>query len=65
MNKARQYDHASCPDDERLGADPLDDLLKMPDVGGPDLQQRVRLAGDRAGIDNLGMLGHRRGNITR
>lgn len=64
MNEARQYDHASCPDDEGLSADPLNDLLEMPDVGGSDLKQRIRFAGNRTGIDNLGMLGHGGGDIA-
>src|SRR5215469_6400668 len=58
MHESRQDNYAACPDDERLSPDPLDHLLEMADVGGPDMQQRVRLTGDCARIDDLRVRRH-------
>jgi hypothetical protein len=65
MDETRQHNHAACADDKWLGPDALDDLLEVADVSGSDPQQRVRLPRHRAGIDNLGMLGHGGGDVAR
>src|SRR6266487_4656738 len=51
-------DHAPGADHERLGTDPLDHPLEMADVSGPDVQQRVRLPGDRGGAGHLRVPAH-------
>jgi hypothetical protein len=38
VHKAREDDHAACPNDERLSPDPLDHLLEVADVGSSDMQ---------------------------
>src|SRR2546421_9799265 len=48
-----EHDHAPGTDHEGLGADPLDHPLEVADVGCPDVQQRVRLSGDRGGPGHL------------
>src|SRR5262245_10603393 len=53
-----QHDHAPGADHEGLGADPLDHLLEVPDIGGPDVQQGVRLPGDRSRPGHLRVFAH-------
>jgi GH25 family lysozyme M1 (1,4-beta-N-acetylmuramidase) len=55
VHQAGHDDHAPRPGGERLRPDPLDDLLEMPHVGRPDVQQSVRLPRHRAGADHLGV----------
>src|SRR5579862_9948923 len=59
VHQPGEHDHAPGPDHERLGPDPLHHVLEVPDVGGPDVHQGVRLAGHRARGDHLGVAPHR------
>src|SRR5215472_6662281 len=54
-----EHDHAPGADHEGLGADPLDHLLEVADIGGPDVQQGVRLPGDRGRPGHLRVPAHR------
>src|SRR5260370_33530123 len=65
MHEPGQDDHAPCPDDEGLCPDPLDYLLKMADVRGPDMQHRVGLSRDGPRVDDLRVLGHRSPDASR
>ena len=38
VDEPRQHNHAACPDNEGLCRDPLDDLLEVAYISGPDLQ---------------------------
>ena len=58
-----QHDHAPCPVDEGLRGDPLHNLLEMPDVRGPDVDERVRVARDGAGVRHLRMPPHCRPDL--
>ena len=53
VDQPGQDDHAAGRGDERLGPQPLQGLLQVRDVGGPQVHQRVGLAGDRVGADHL------------
>lgn len=65
VHKSRQDDYAARPDDERLGPDPLDYLLEVAHVGGPDMEERVGLSGHRGRVNNLRVLGHRGPDVAR
>ena len=51
--------------DEGLGAQPLQGLLEVGDVGGPQVDQGVGLAGDGVGADHLGVPAGRGGDLGR
>src|SRR6266545_3802674 len=53
LHQPGQYDHRLGLGDERFGAQPLQRLLQMPDVGGPQVHQRVRPTRDRVRPDHL------------
>jgi len=62
FDQSGQHDHAPCPLHERLGGDPLHYLLEVPDIGGPDMHQRVGVPGHRAGVRHLRVPPDRRGD---
>ncbi len=65
IDQAGQHDHALRRDDERLGSQALQRLLKVRDVGGAQVDQGVRVAGDRVGADHLGMAPGRGRDLSR
>src|SRR5437764_15027033 len=63
VDQPGQDDHALGPDHEGFGPDPLHDVLEVPDVGGPDVNQGVRLPGDRARVHHLGVAADRHADL--
>ena len=65
LDQPGQHHHAAGGGDERLGAQPFERLLEVPDVGGAQVHQRVGLARDRVGADHLGVPPGGHGDLGR
>jgi hypothetical protein len=54
-NQSREDDDTPGTLHKRFGGDSLNHLLEMPDIRRPDVDERIRLAGYRAGVGHFRM----------